>query len=98
MHQGCKRVLRSMRMPETTARETNTSSPFAPIAAATPWDYEALREIVRNEPVPLALVALDRFDENVRQFAQRAAVAGKTVRVASKSIRVPELLKRAFAV
>lgn len=85
-------------MPEITARETKTTSPLAAIAAATPWDYEALREIVRNEPLPLALVDLDRFDDNVRQFAKHATAAGKTIRVASKSIRVPELLKRAFAV
>lgn len=85
-------------MPETTAKETKTTSPFAAISAATPWDYEALRKIVRNEPLPLALVDLDRFDENVRQFAKLATAAGKTIRVASKSLRVPELLKRALAV
>lgn len=101
-------------MPESTAKGPEPTAPLAAMAeahteqgggklrnrkpAATPWDYAALREIVRNEPLPLALVDLDRFDDNVRQFAKRAAAAGKTIRVASKSIRVPELLKRAFAV
>src|SRR5437868_6998125 len=72
--QGCKRVpFRKMSMPETTARGPEPTAPLAAMAeariersAATPWDYEALREIVRNEPLPLALVDLNRFDENVR--------------------------------
>ncbi len=104
-------------MPETKARETESSSVLATVARdraeqseiapgfecreqpskSVATSYEALRKIVRNELLPLAIVDLDRFDDNVRQFAKCAAAAGKTIRVASKSIRVPELLRRAFS-
>ena len=68
-----------------------------PRSMPTTWDYETLRQLIRHEPLPLALVDLDRFEQNVREFSQRASAAQKTIRVASKSIRVPDLLRRVFS-
>ena len=42
--------------------------------------------------MPLALVDLDIFDENIRQILQRAR--GKRIRVATKSVRCVSLLRR----
>lgn len=44
---------------------------------------------------PIAVVDLDAFDANAADLARRAA--GKPVRVASKSLRVPALIERALA-
>ena len=46
-------------------------------------------------PTPIAVVDLDAFDANAADLARRAA--GKPVRVASKSLRVPALISRALA-
>ncbi|HEU5455979.1 MAG TPA: amino acid deaminase/aldolase [Nocardioides sp.] len=43
---------------------------------------------------PVAVVDLDAFDANADDLVRRAA--GKPVRVASKSVRVPDLLRRAL--
>ena len=45
---------------------------------------------------PVAVVDLDAFDANAVDLVRRAA--GKPVRVASKSVRVPALLRRALAI
>ncbi|SDD06150.1 amino acid deaminase/aldolase [Nocardioides lianchengensis] len=44
---------------------------------------------------PLVVVDLDAFDANAKDLVRRAA--GKPVRVASKSVRVPDLLRRVLA-
>ena len=46
-------------------------------------------------PTPIAVVDLDAFDANAADLARRAA--GKPIRVASKSLRVPALIERALA-
>ncbi|QZY30544.1 amino acid deaminase/aldolase [Nocardioides coralli] len=46
-------------------------------------------------PTPLMVVDLDAFDANAADLVRRAA--GKPVRVASKSVRVPDLITRALA-
>ncbi|MEV7432005.1 MULTISPECIES: amino acid deaminase/aldolase [unclassified Nocardioides] len=46
-------------------------------------------------PTPVVVVDLDAFDTNAADLVRRAG--GKPVRVASKSIRVPALLRRALA-
>lgn len=46
-------------------------------------------------PTPFVLVDLDAFDANAADLARRAGT--KPVRVASKSLRVPELIRRALA-
>jgi len=46
-------------------------------------------------PTPIAIVDLDAFDANAADLARRAA--GKPIRLASKSLRVPALIERALA-
>lgn len=46
-------------------------------------------------PTPIAVVDLDAFDANAADLVRRAA--GKPIRVASKSLRVPALIERALA-
>ena len=50
--------------------------------------------ILENVKLPAALVDLDAFDRNIQRIRDRVEKSGKKLRVASKSIRVPELLKR----
>ena len=54
--------------------------------------YAYYRDIVKGKQFPLAYVDLDLFDANVTQLATMAQ--GKTIRIASKSVRVPALLQR----
>lgn len=44
------------------------------------------------------IVDLDIFDANVRRLADYARSAGKKLRLATKSVRVPELIRRAVEV
>ncbi len=46
-------------------------------------------------PTPIAVVDLDAFDANAVDLSRRAGA--KTIRVASKSVRVPALIERALA-
>jgi D-serine deaminase-like pyridoxal phosphate-dependent protein len=55
------------------------------------WDR--LRRAIENQPLPCALVDLDAFDQNLEQLKARAK--GKPLRIASKSIRCPQLIDRA---
>ncbi len=59
-------------------------------------DYQRYRSLIAGRRLPLALVDLDRFDANIAYVAATQAHTGKKIRVASKSIRCLELLKRVF--
>lgn len=59
-----------------------------------PWDYQHLKEALRGERLPAVVVDLDRFDANVAIAAESAAAHGKRLRPASKSLRVPDFLRR----
>jgi D-serine deaminase-like pyridoxal phosphate-dependent protein len=61
-------------------------------------DYDKLAALVRDEPLPVMLVDLATLDANVRRLSAVAAQHGKNLRVASKSVRVPDLLKRIVSV
>ena len=54
--------------------------------------YNYYRDILKGRQFPLAYVDLDLFDANVQKLVGMAQ--GKTVRIASKSVRVPALLQR----
>ncbi|MGZ4478390.1 MAG: alanine racemase, partial [Nocardioidaceae bacterium] len=56
----------------------------------------ALASLPEPPTAPCVVVDLDAFDVNATSLVARAA--GKPVRVASKSVRVPALLRRALAV
>ncbi|MDR6553910.1 amino acid deaminase/aldolase [Paenibacillus qinlingensis] len=57
--------------------------------------YEYYKQIFKDVPKPFAFVDLDLLDANIRDIAQEAG--GKKIRVASKSIRCPEVLRRILA-
>lgn len=61
-------------------------------------DYGFYRQALRDRRLPLAFVDLDRFDANVAYVAATQAKSGKTIRVASKSIRCLDLIRRVFEV
>ena len=55
-------------------------------------DYTYYKSIFKDRRLPLAYVDLDLFDENVRNIIPRAG--DKSIRVASKSVRCTNLLRR----
>lgn len=55
-------------------------------------NYQNYCEIFRDKPMPLAYVDLDLLQTNVQQIIQRAK--GKPIRIASKSVRSVEVLRR----
>jgi D-serine deaminase-like pyridoxal phosphate-dependent protein len=57
------------------------------------WKYEELKEALKDEPLPAMAVSLDCLDENIALISETVATAGKKIRIASKSIRVPWLLE-----
>jgi D-serine deaminase-like pyridoxal phosphate-dependent protein len=61
-------------------------------------DYEVLKEVTKDLPLPFMVVDLDTFDANARELANKAKAHGKKLRLASKSIRVPALIKRLFEI
>jgi D-serine deaminase-like pyridoxal phosphate-dependent protein len=54
----------------------------------------AVRHAERDLPSPICVVDVDAFDANAADLARRAG--GKPLRVASKSLRVPALVRRAL--
>lgn len=64
--------------------------------SARPPTYEQWRELLRDVPLPAAVVDLDAFDRNTDWFARVALDAGgsHTLRLATKSVRVPALIRR----
>ncbi len=57
--------------------------------------YDQWKEILRGRRLPSVVVDLAAFDRNVAQAAQIARTHGKTIRLATKSVRVPDLIVRA---
>jgi D-serine deaminase-like pyridoxal phosphate-dependent protein len=56
--------------------------------------WSRLRRAIAGEPLPCALVDLDAFDNNLARLLAPVRAAGKTMRPATKSVRVPDLLTR----
>ncbi len=54
--------------------------------------YAYYQSVIRGEEMPLGLVDLDIFEENIRQILLRAK--GTRIRVATKSVRCVSLLRR----
>jgi D-serine deaminase-like pyridoxal phosphate-dependent protein len=60
-------------------------------------DYARYRRALGDAPLPAALVDLDALERNVDALVAPVRAAGKTLRVASKSVRCVELLRRIVA-
>jgi D-serine deaminase-like pyridoxal phosphate-dependent protein len=55
--------------------------------------YDRFRRALGDEPLPLAIVDLDALDHNLAALLAPLRGRGKTLRIASKSIRCPALLR-----
>ncbi len=60
------------------------------------WDYTSLASMIHRYDIsmPAMIVDVDIFDENVKLLADIVRASGKTLRVATKSVRCPMLIKR----
>lgn len=56
--------------------------------------YGELNSLLQNEKLPLFLVDLDALDRNIERIRAKVETFGKKMRIATKSIRVPELISR----
>jgi D-serine deaminase-like pyridoxal phosphate-dependent protein len=56
--------------------------------------WNRYKAAIGHEPLPCALVDLDALEANVRALASPLASTGKTLRVATKSLRCPDLVDR----
>lgn len=54
-------------------------------------DYAAYKQAIQGETLPLAYVDLERLDDNIRRIVSQRQ--GKTIRVASKSVRSVAMLR-----
>jgi len=57
-------------------------------------NYTQWKELLKNTPLPAGLVDLDAFDQNIKTIADTLVNKNQTIRIATKSLRVPGLLKR----
>ncbi len=54
--------------------------------------YEDFRRALRGHKLPCAFVNLDAVDKNIEVFFDSVRGAGKTIRIATKSVRCPRIL------
>jgi D-serine deaminase-like pyridoxal phosphate-dependent protein len=54
--------------------------------------YLEWREVLKNERLPAVVVDLDAFDRNIDKLRDIVKVNSKRLRLATKSVRVPELI------
>ncbi len=59
--------------------------------------YRRYREALRDEPLPVAAVDLDALERNVDALVAPVRARGKTLRIASKSVRCVALLRAVLA-
>ncbi len=55
--------------------------------------YAELSRLIQDEPLPCAVVDLDAVDANVDALLKSTGTSAKKIRVATKSIRCPELVR-----
>lgn len=58
-------------------------------------NFQAVAQTLRSQTLPAAFVDLEAFDQNARDLVRRAG--GKPIRLATKSLRCVELIRRALA-
>lgn len=63
------------------------------MSARAPTVYERYARIIRDERLPLALVDLDAVDHNTEVLLALVRRASKTLRLATKSVRCPALIR-----
>ncbi|WP_233097857.1 hypothetical protein [Dictyobacter vulcani] len=74
----------------------STDSPaLSPTVTTSTHDYEYYKKVFAGHTLPLAYLDLDLLEQNIQQIISRAG--GKRIRIASKSIRSVEVLRRILA-
>src|SRR5690348_13216960 len=63
--------------------------------AIAPRSYSYYRDALAGQGLPRAFLDVEMLDDNIRQIAARVT-HGKTLRVASKSVRCAWVLRRVF--
>ncbi|MEW5850504.1 MAG: alanine racemase [Myxococcota bacterium] len=63
----------------------------------TPRDHAEWRRLLAGQRLPCVVVDLDAFDRNVAALTRLVRPSGKSVRLATKSVRVPELIQRVLS-
>ncbi len=81
------RRLRPIVRPLTTTASGETTRRMEP------GSYERLRRAVDGVPLPCAVVDLDALESNARALNGIARAAGKGLRLATKSVRCPRLIR-----
>lgn len=71
--------------------------PAAAVMVAESIEYARLAHLVSSELLPAMVVDLDVFDENASRMAAHARAHNKTIRLATKSVRVPALIGRCLS-
>jgi len=56
------------------------------------WDYKHLKSLLEKESLPEMIVNLDCLDRNIHNISKNADKYDKNIRIASKSIRVPDII------
>jgi len=62
----------------------------------SPLTYDDCKKLLNGKRLPAAFIDLDAFDSNLDTILKRIENSGKTLRIASKSIRSVGLIKRLF--
>jgi len=57
------------------------------------WDYRKLKMLLERESLPAMIVNLDCLDENIRNISKNIGQYDKKIRIATKSIRVPDIIR-----
>ena len=56
--------------------------------------YEELKELVKNKKFPMVICDLDAFNQNLERVGKHLRETKKSLRLCTKSVRVPELVNR----
>ena len=67
-------------------------SPATPHHLGSEQLYQRYCRALEGEPLPAAFIDLDAVDDNINQLLAPVRAAGKTVRIATKSLRCPDLV------
>lgn len=59
--------------------------------------YAQVRELMKDERLPAVIVDLDAFDRNAEKLGEIVRTGKKSLRLATKSVRVPELIRRVLS-
>lgn len=57
------------------------------------WKYRDLKTLFSKESFPVMVVDLDCLDENIMNISKNADKYNKNIRIATKSIRIPDLIR-----